>query len=81
MNEAIYFSQKIRPNGAHITMRGCNIHFAYYVLWRIGPLLCKDLEINNQTTADAMQQRDKHTSTTIVTVGIGVFYSVRAKWL
>jgi hypothetical protein len=35
-----------------------------YLLWRIDPLLGKDLEINNETTAVAMQQRGKHASTT-----------------
>jgi hypothetical protein len=31
---------------------------------RIGPLLSKALETNNKKTAVAMQQRDKHASTT-----------------
>jgi hypothetical protein len=35
-----------------------------YILWRIGPLLGKDLE-TNETTAVSMQQRGKHASTTI----------------
>jgi hypothetical protein len=35
------------------------------VLWRVDPLLGKDLEINDEKTAIDMQRRDKHTSTTI----------------
>jgi hypothetical protein len=35
------------------------------ILWRIHPLLGKDLETNNEATAVAMQRRDKYTSTTI----------------
>jgi hypothetical protein len=33
-------------------------------LWRIEPLLGKDLETNNETTAVAMRRRGKHASTT-----------------
>jgi hypothetical protein len=40
----------------------------------------KDLE-KNETTAVAMQRRCKYSPTTIVTVGNGVFYSIRAKGL
>jgi hypothetical protein len=36
-----------------------------YILWRIDPLLGKDLETDNETTAIAMQQYGKHTSTAI----------------
>jgi hypothetical protein len=36
------------------------------ILWQIDPLLDKDLEINNWTRADAMEQRGKHASTTRV---------------
>jgi hypothetical protein len=35
------------------------------ILWRIEPLLDKDLETNNETTAVAKEQRGKHASTTI----------------
>jgi hypothetical protein len=35
------------------------------VLWHIDPLLGKDLETDSETTAIAMQQHSKHTSTTI----------------
>jgi hypothetical protein len=35
------------------------------VLWRVDPLLGKDLETNNETTAFAMQWRGKQSSTTI----------------
>jgi hypothetical protein len=35
------------------------------ILWRIGPLLGKDNETNNETIAVVMQQRGKHASTTI----------------
>jgi hypothetical protein len=35
------------------------------VLWHTDPLLVKDIETNNETTAVAMQQRRKHASTTI----------------
>jgi hypothetical protein len=45
------------------------------------PLLGKDLEINCETTPVAMQGRGKHASTTTVTAGNGVFYSVRTKGL
>jgi hypothetical protein len=41
-------------------------------LWFIDTLLGKDLETNNGTTAVAMQRRDKHASTTIVTFENGV---------
>jgi hypothetical protein len=34
------------------------------ILWHKDPLLGKDLEINNETTAIAMQRHDNHTSTT-----------------
>jgi hypothetical protein len=34
-------------------------------LWRIDPLLGKDFETNNETTAVAMQRRGKRASTTI----------------
>jgi hypothetical protein len=33
-------------------------------MWHIDPLLGKDLEANNNTTATAMQCRGKHASTT-----------------
>jgi hypothetical protein len=46
----------------------------------IDPLLGKDLETVNETTAVVMQRDGKHAST-IVTVGNGVSNSVRAKWL
>jgi hypothetical protein len=36
-----------------------------FVLWRIDPLLGKDLETKNETTAVAIQRRGKHASTTI----------------
>jgi hypothetical protein len=36
-----------------------------YILWCIDPLLGKDLETDNETTAIAMQQHGQHTSTTI----------------
>jgi hypothetical protein len=36
-----------------------------YVLWRIDPLLGKDLEADKETTAVSMQQRRKHASTTV----------------
>jgi hypothetical protein len=36
-----------------------------YTLWHIDPLLGKDLETNNETTAVAMQWHGKHASTTI----------------
>jgi hypothetical protein len=36
------------------------------ILWHIDPLLGKDLETNNETTAVAIQRRGKHASTTIV---------------
>jgi hypothetical protein len=36
-----------------------------HILWHIDPLLGKDLETKKDTTAIAMQQRGKHTSTTI----------------
>jgi hypothetical protein len=35
-----------------------------FLLWCIDPLLGKNLETNNETTAVAMQQRDKHACTT-----------------
>jgi hypothetical protein len=35
------------------------------ILWRIGPLIGKDLETNDETTAVAMQRRGKHAYTTI----------------
>jgi hypothetical protein len=35
------------------------------MLWHIDPLLDKDLERNNETTAVAMQRRGKRASTTI----------------
>jgi hypothetical protein len=35
------------------------------ILWRTDSLLGKHLETNNETTAVAMQQRDKHASATI----------------
>jgi hypothetical protein len=47
-------------------------------MWRIDPLLGKDLKTNNETRAVAMQRRGKHASTTRVTTGNGVFYSIRA---
>jgi hypothetical protein len=34
-------------------------------LWRIDPLLGKDLHTNNETTDVALQRRGKHASTTI----------------
>jgi hypothetical protein len=34
-------------------------------MWRINPLLGKELETNDETTAAAMQRRRKHASTTI----------------
>jgi hypothetical protein len=39
--------------------------YKYTVLWRIDPLLGKDLETNNETTTVAMQRGGKHASTTI----------------
>jgi hypothetical protein len=38
---------------------------SYYILWRTDPLLGKDLETDNETTAVAMLRRGKHASTTI----------------
>jgi hypothetical protein len=35
------------------------------ILWRIDPLLGKDLETNNETTAVAMQRRREQASTTV----------------
>jgi hypothetical protein len=35
------------------------------ILWRVDPLLGRDLETNSETTGVAMQRRGKHTSTTI----------------
>jgi hypothetical protein len=35
------------------------------VLWRMDPLLGRNIETNNETTAVAMQWRNKHVSTTI----------------
>jgi hypothetical protein len=43
------------------------------IVWRIDPLLGKDLQRNSETTAVAMQRRGKHASATTVTVGNGVF--------
>jgi hypothetical protein len=34
-------------------------------MWHIDPLICKDLERNNETKAVAMQWRGKHASTII----------------
>jgi hypothetical protein len=34
-------------------------------MWRIDPLLGKELETNNETTDVAVQQRGKHASTTV----------------
>jgi hypothetical protein len=34
-------------------------------MWRVDPLLGKDLETNNETTTVAMQQRGKSASTTV----------------
>jgi pyruvate/oxaloacetate carboxyltransferase len=45
------------------------------VLWRIDPLLGKDLERNNETIAVAMQGRGKHTPTTIKLLSETVFYT------
>jgi hypothetical protein len=45
---------------------------AKFELWHIDPLLGKDLE-TDETTAVVMQRRGKHTSTTTVPVGNGVF--------
>jgi hypothetical protein len=39
--------------------------YRLYILWRRDPLLGKDLETNNDTTAVAMQQRGKYDFTTI----------------
>jgi hypothetical protein len=36
-----------------------------FMLWRIETLLGKNLETNNETTAVAMQQLDKHATKTI----------------
>jgi hypothetical protein len=45
-------------------------------LWHIDPLLGKDLETNNETTAVAMQQRGKHAYNNRVAVGNGVMQPV-----
>jgi hypothetical protein len=45
------------------------------LLWRIDPMLDKDLETNNETTTAAMQQRGKHASTTIQLLLETVFYN------
>jgi hypothetical protein len=41
------------------------INASFNILWRIDPLLGKDLETNNETTGFATQRRGKHVSTTI----------------
>jgi hypothetical protein len=43
------------------------------LLWRIEPLLGKDLETNHETTTVFMQRRDKHASTTIKLLSETVF--------
>jgi hypothetical protein len=43
------------------------------ILWHIDPLLGKDLETNNETTATAMQRCSKHASTTIELLSEMVF--------
>jgi hypothetical protein len=48
----------------------------HLLLWRIDPLLSKDLETNNETTAVVTQHRGKHVSTTRVTAGNGVMQPV-----
>jgi hypothetical protein len=51
------------------------------ILWRTFPLLGKFLERYDEKIAVAMQRCGNHASITIVTVGNGVFFSVRAKVL
>jgi hypothetical protein len=53
----------------------------HVILWRTNPLLGKNLETNNETTAAAIQRSSKYSSTARITVGNGVFYVVRAKEL
>jgi hypothetical protein len=43
----------------HITL------YYFDILWRIHPLLGKDLETNNETTAIGIKRRGKHPTTTI----------------
>jgi hypothetical protein len=45
--------------------RGSPYIQAYMLLWRIDPLIGKNLETNNEKTAVAMQRRDKHACATI----------------
>jgi hypothetical protein len=70
---------KLQPTNQHPSE--CVTSHHTYIMWHIHPLLGKHPETNNETTAAAMQRRSKHASTTVVTVGNGVFYSVRAEEL
>jgi hypothetical protein len=80
-----------------VNWNGCGkkvVVVRFKILWRIFPLIGKDLETNNETLTVAMQRHDKHASTTIkalleaeaATVGLqkrnwGVLYVVRAEEL
>jgi hypothetical protein len=50
------------------------------ILWRIDPLLGKDLETNNETTTVAMQQRGKHVSTKIEVLLETAFSTRSVQW-
>jgi hypothetical protein len=57
---------KQKPMRTSVGLRGAlSKKILFYILWRIDPLLGKDLETNEETTPVAVQQRSKHASTTI----------------
>jgi hypothetical protein len=53
------------------------IYIYIYILWRLDPVIDKDLETHNDRTAVAMQQRCKHASTTIELL-LGTVFSSRS---
>jgi hypothetical protein len=53
----------------------------HVILWRTNPLPGKSLETYNETTTVVIQRSGKHSSTTSVTFGNGVFFVVRDKEL
>jgi hypothetical protein len=70
---------KLQPTNQHPSE--CVTSHHTYIMRRIHQLLGKYPETNNETTVAPMQRRSKHASTTVVTVGNGVFYSVHAEEL
>jgi hypothetical protein len=53
--------ERLPKDELHLSTNGKRI----YILWRIDPLVGKDLKTNNETTAVAMQRRGKHAFETV----------------